>query len=77
MEPVAPPMATPPLFHWRVGAGLPLAATVNVTEPPVVTVWLTGWVVKDGAVLGGGAAWTVSVAPAEVAEPATFVATAV
>ena len=54
--------------------GVPLAATVNVTDEPVVTVWLWGWVVKAGAT---AAVVTVSVAPLLVAVPAELVATTV
>ena len=45
--------------HCTVGVGLPLAAAVKVAVWPAVTVWLTGWVVIDGA---DWAAFTVSVA---------------
>jgi hypothetical protein len=34
---VAPLMFTPPFCHWKVGAGVPLAAAVKVTELPAVT----------------------------------------
>ncbi len=30
------------LCHCTVGVGIPVAATVNVTGCPAVTVWLTG-----------------------------------
>ena len=71
---VAPGMLAPSFCHWNVGAGLPLAAAVNVTELPAVTVLLAGWVVIAGAV---GAAFTVSVAAVDVALPAALVATTV
>ena len=32
-----------------MGAGVPLAAELKVTEVPAVTVWLEGCVVNDGA----------------------------
>jgi hypothetical protein len=56
---VAPLMFAPPFCHWKVGAGVPPAAAVNVTALPTTTDWLTGWVVKAGALV---AALTVSVA---------------
>ena len=64
-------MLTPPFFHWKVGAGVPLAAAVKVTLLPAFTVWLTGWVVIAGAT------WTVRTAGVLVALPAGFVATTV
>ena len=70
---MAPARFTPPFCHWIVGAGLPLAATVNAAGEPAVTVWLVGWVVKAGAV---AAAVTVSVTVLLVAEPAELVAMA-
>ena len=49
--PVAPAMGPPDFFHWKVGAGAPLAATVRMTEPPALIVTLaTGWVVITGNV---------------------------
>src|SRR5437867_2250008 len=48
---VAPPILTPFLRHWSVGAGEPAATTVNVTEAPGQAVWLVGWEVKEGGVL--------------------------
>jgi hypothetical protein len=44
--------APPPVLtcHCAVGAGLPLAAAVNITLDPAVTVWLAGFVVTAGAV---------------------------
>ena len=69
---VAPLMlvnVVPPLLltcHWTVGVGLPLAAAVNVTVLPAVTLWLVGLVVTTGAVR---AAVTVSVAAEVVAVP--------
>jgi hypothetical protein len=62
------------ICHWKVGAGVPLAAAVNVTEAPVTTVWLAGCVVIVGATV---AALTVKTAPLLVAEPAELVATSV
>ena len=53
---------------------MPLAAAVNVTDTPAVTVWLAGWVVIAGAITTG---LTVSTAPLLVAAPAEFVATTV
>jgi hypothetical protein len=35
---VLPASATPPLRHCNVGVGVPLAATVNVTDAPDATV---------------------------------------
>ena len=52
---------------------MPLAATVNDTEPPAVCVTLAGCVVKTGAV---SAAVTVNVAADEVVDVTLFVATA-
>ena len=46
---VAPAMLTEFFCHWYVGAGVPLAAAVNVIDAPAVTVWLAGWVVIAGA----------------------------
>ena len=67
-------MFTPPFFHWKVGVGEPLAAAVKVTEPPAFAVWLAGWVVKTGALLG---TLTVRVATRLVTAPAELVATTV
>ena len=39
-----------PTYHWKVGAGLPDAATVIVVVPPLLMVVETGWVVMAGAV---------------------------
>ena len=47
---------------------------MNVTEEPTVAVWLTGCVVKTGALAAG---LTVRMAPLLVAEPAELVATTV
>ena len=69
---VAPEIAAPFNFHWKVGAGAPLAAAVKVTLAPAVMVWLNGWAVMTGATT---TAFTASVAPLLVAEPALFVAT--
>jgi hypothetical protein len=67
-------MFTPFFCHWKVGAGVPLAAAVNATETPVTTVWLAGCVVIVGATV---ATFTVKTAPLLVAEPAELVATTV
>ena len=56
--------------HCTVGVGLPLAAAVNDTLAPAVTVWLVGWVVMVGAAV------TVRVAAVVVALPALLVKTA-
>jgi hypothetical protein len=56
--------------HCTVGVGLPVAAAVNVTFDPAVTVWLSGFVVTVGD------EFTVSAAAVVVAEPALFVNTA-
>src|SRR5262249_50085651 len=69
---VAPPSLL--TCHCPVGAGVPLAAAVNVTALPAVTVWLVGWVVTSGAL--PAALTTVSVAALLVALPAAFVKTA-
>jgi hypothetical protein len=50
-----------------VGAGVPVATTVNVALEPWFTVWDAGWVVMAGATS------TVSVAGLLVAEPTLFV----
>src|SRR5205085_801285 len=74
--PVAPEMllnVAPPSVltcHCTVGAGLPLAAAVNVAVWPAATDWLVGWVVTDGA------KFTVSVAAVLVAVPCELVKTA-
>ena len=64
---VAPGMLVNPLpllaCHCNVGAGVPLAATVNDTTPPGQTLVLAGSRVTAGAVL------TVNVATAEVVLP--------
>jgi hypothetical protein len=67
---VVPPSAD--TCHWTVGVGAPLAAAVNVTVPPWLTVWLIGWVVMTGAVAGV----TVSAAELLVADPDPLVNTA-
>ncbi len=54
VAPVAPVMFVPPFCHWYVGAGVPVAVTLKLAEPPAVTVWLLGWVVIEGAVLAPG-----------------------
>jgi hypothetical protein len=46
---VAPAIGDPSLRHWNVGAGLPLAPTVNVTETPGQRAALDGWLVTVGA----------------------------
>jgi hypothetical protein len=48
---VAPLMLTPALRHWKVGSGVPVAATVKVTEAPAHSTRDTGWVVMTGEVL--------------------------
>ena len=70
--PVWPLSATEFLRHCRVGAGVPLAATVKLTAAPAVTVCESGCCVKDGAT---GAGLTVRVAALLVAVPAELVAT--
>jgi len=51
---------------------VPEAVTLKLAVAPTVTVWLTGWDVMLGGVV---AAFTVSVALAEVALPALLVTT--
>jgi len=63
---VAPEMAVPLNCHWYVGAGVPLAPAVKVTEAPVNTVWLAGCVVITGAAV------TVKTAVSDVVLPAEF-----
>ena len=65
---VAPPSVE--TCHWYVGAGVPLAATMNDVFEPADTVWLAGCVVIAGARL------TVNVAAFDVAEPTLLLATA-
>jgi hypothetical protein len=71
---VAPLMLVPFFFHWKVGAGVPLAAAVKVAGAPTTMDWLSGCVVMAGAV---ALTATVSTAPELVAEPALLVATRV
>ena len=66
---MAPEMFVPFFRHWYVGAGVPLAPAVKVTDPPAVTVWLAGCVVITGAT---EAALTMRVASSEVVDPAEF-----
>jgi hypothetical protein len=56
--------------HCRVGAGVPVAATVKLAVAGSVTATSDGWVVKLGAT---GAGLTVSVATLLVAEPTLLV----
>jgi hypothetical protein len=65
---VAPPSVL--TCHWTVGAGLPLAAAVNVAVLASQTAWLEGFVVTAGAV------FTVRVAAVVVAVPQELVKTA-
>ncbi len=51
---VAPVTFEVPLRHWYVGAGVPVAAAVNVTLPPMDTVWLCGCVVMVGLPVAAG-----------------------
>ena len=72
---VAPAMfvnVTPSVLtcHCTVGVGVPLAAAVNVAMAPLATLMLAGFVVITGAAV------TVKVAAALVAEPDVFVNTA-
>ena len=62
-----------------LGAGVPVAPTVNVTVLPHDAVWLTGCCVIDGAapVAGGTEVPITKVAGALVTEPALFEHTAV
>jgi hypothetical protein len=66
---VAPLMLVPPLRHWKVGAGEPVAATENVIEAPGQAEREDGWVVMVGAVL------TVREAVALVTLPQALVTT--
>ena len=59
--------------HCTVGAGVPVAEAVNVTEWPDTIVWLTGLVMITGAT---GAAVTVSVAAVVAGCPVELVKTA-
>src|SRR3954464_13670028 len=45
-------MGTLFLLHWYVGAGLPVAAELNVTVSPTFADCETGTVVKEGVVAG-------------------------
>ena len=66
---VAPPSLL--TFHWTVAAGLPLAAAVNVTLAPALTVCEVGLVVTTTFT-----EFTVKVAGLLVTVPALFVKTA-
>ena len=46
-------MGVPFLFHWKVGAGVPVAAAVSVTVAPTDTLCDCGCAVKLGIVDGG------------------------
>ena len=46
---VAPPMATPPMYHWYVRVAAPVAVTLKVAVCPTVTVWFAGCLVITGA----------------------------
>ena len=60
------------MYHWYVyGDVPPVAATLNVTEAPAVTVWLVGWVVIANACV---LAETVTRAEADLEVSATLVA---
>ena len=71
--------------HWNVGAGIPMAATLNVALLPTCTLWLVGWLVMLGASLTVGIFSNVaftSVAPAVLTkvtevEPTVFPVNAV
>jgi len=68
-------LKAPPLtlcIHWKVGAGVPVAATEKVAIAGAVTVELTGWAVKLGAT---GAGLTVKVAILLVTLPEALVMT--
>jgi hypothetical protein len=43
-------MAVPFFRHWYPSGAVPVAATEKVAFCPVVTFWLTGWAVMDGAI---------------------------
>ena len=66
---VAPAIFTPPLRHWKVGAGLPDAETVKDAGVPVQAEAFEGFVVIAGAVL------TVRLAAVLVAVEQVLVAT--
>ncbi len=68
---IAPPSAL--RCQRTVGAGVPVAAAVNVATAPACTLWLAGCVVTTGALV---AAVTVSSAGFVAADPAVFVNTA-
>ena len=59
VAPIWPGSATLSLYHWKVGVGKPVAAAVNVTLAPTVTVW------EEGCVVNAGTVFTVSVAALE------------
>jgi hypothetical protein len=66
---VAP--ASVEICHCTVGAGVPLAAAVNVAVAPLqILLWFVGCVVTAGVV------FTVSVAAVVFVEPQLFVKTA-
>ena len=52
--------------HCTVGVGVPLAAAVNVADPPARAVWSVGWVVTCGWVGAVTVTVAVSVAPLAV-----------
>src|SRR5947209_6186492 len=70
---VAPPTGlklVPPgasTYHWTVGAGAPVAADVNVTEPLATTDWLSGLRVMVGVVALVREKLSAAVAPAAAA----------
>ena len=68
---VAPAMGEPLKFHWYVGSGEPVAAALNDTALPLVTVNETGCVVITGAILTTRGL-TVRTATTLVADPAAF-----
>src|SRR3978361_1540814 len=71
----APEMATPFFFHWKVGAGVPVAPTINVTLAPTVALCVNGCVVITGTAVTVTTGPIVSTAPALMAELTLFVAT--
>ena len=53
-EDVAPTIGVPPLLHWYIGGGFPLALTENVADCPSVTVRFAGCAVIVGGDGVGG-----------------------
>jgi hypothetical protein len=41
--------------HWQINGDWPAMVALNVTLMPLVTVWLDGWVIKNGQESGARA----------------------